>query len=104
MIFFREKRKSVGQLPVHFYPIEDNEDLLWDVKTPSKAPGISDAMSRIEGNQTESEPKRAPMLSAKSRSVSLYIAKIQKKVFSTFAYKFNCKKSAKNQFSNSCFN
>ncbi|XP_071125912.1 LIM and calponin homology domains-containing protein 1-like isoform X3 [Mytilus edulis] len=67
----REKRKSVGQLPVHFYPIEDNEDLLWDVKTPSKAPGISDAMSRIEGNQTESEPKRAPMLSAKSRSKSM---------------------------------
>ncbi|CAC5421506.1 LMO7 [Mytilus coruscus] len=70
----REKRKSVGQLPVHFYPIEDNEDLLWDVKTPSKAPApaILEAMSRKEANQTESEPpKRAPLLSAKNRSKSM---------------------------------
>ena len=69
---FREKRKSTGQL--HFYPLEDDEDLTWAAKPPSRqSTAITETISRIESPKTESEPKRAPMLSTKYRSVSLFI-------------------------------
>lgn len=65
----REKRKSTGQL--HFYPIED-EELTWSVKTPSmQSSTIIEEISKTEVIKTESEPKRAPMLSSKFRSKSM---------------------------------